>query len=115
MLQELNRIYTIGTGLRPPLDKLLLPWVGIEADWNIEPGSDREDCPQSIPGELYLAPAPGEQFDLTVQLADQFLNVISDTIYLEVEHEVDTPSGVVLQLNGIQYAFNDRCVRVMEQ
>lgn len=61
-----------------------------------------------IIGALTLSPAPGEEFDLTIQLADQLLNYISGTVYLEVDHEPELPPGVLLQLNGIQYAYIDR-------
>lgn len=61
-----------------------------------------------IIGTLTLSPAPGEEFDLTIQLADQLLNFISGTVYLEVDHEPEVPPGVLLQLNGIQYAYTDR-------
>ena len=105
---ELGRFYSPGTGLRPTLDKLITPWAGIETSWMQEPGSLRLLCNESIPGNLYLSPAPGEQFDLTIQLADQLLSYVASTIYLEVEHEVDEPPGVLIQLNGIQYAYNDR-------
>ena len=105
---ELGRFYSPGTGLRPTLDKLITPWAGIETSWMQEPGSLRLLCNESIPGNLYLSPAPGEQFDLTIQLADQLLSYVASTIYLEVEHEVDEPLGVLIQLNGIQYAYNDR-------
>lgn len=45
---------------------------------------------------------------MTIQLADQLLNYVSSTIFLDVLHEVDSSPGVLLQLNGIQYAYNDR-------
>ena len=61
-----------------------------------------------IIGALTLSPAPGEEFDLTIQLADQLLNYISGSVYLEVDHEPEVPPGVLLQLNGIQYAYTDR-------
>lgn len=41
-------------------------------------------CFSSDAGNLLLSPAPGEMFDLTVQLADQLLNYITGTVYLEV-------------------------------
>lgn len=95
------------------MDKLITPWAGIETSWTLAEGTQRQQCgeqgEEEVPGELHLAPAPGEQFDLTVQLADQLLNYVSATIYVEVEHAgVTTPPGVLIQLNGIQYSFTDR-------
>lgn len=112
-LFELDRYYGPGAALPPTVDKLITPWAGIETTWTLAMGSQRRQCGEQgeevVPGELHLAPAPGEQFDLTVQLADQLLNYVSATIYVEVEHaSVTTPPGVLLQLNGIQYSFNDR-------
>ena len=106
--RELNDFYPPGTGLQPTLDKLITPWAGIETSWTQNPNSLRLQCNESIPGNLYLSPAPGEQFDLTIQLADQLLGYVTSTIYLEVEHEVGEPPGVLIQLNGIQYAYDDR-------
>lgn len=112
-LSELDRHYGPGTALRPTVDKLITPWAGIETTWTLAVGLRRRQCgeqgEEEAPGEMHLAPAPGEQFDLTVQLADQLLNYVSATIYVEVEHaSVTTPPGVLIQLNGIQYSFNDR-------
>ena len=112
-LSDLARHYGPGAALKPTVDKLITPWAGIETSWTVELGTRRVQCAEmgkeSVPGDLHLVPAPGEQFDLTVQLADQLLNYVSSTIYLEVEHaSVTTPPGVLIQLNGIQYPFNDR-------
>ena len=109
----MDRLYGPGAALRPTVDKMVTPWAGIEASWTLTPGTKRlqcsEDGEEGVPGQLYLSPAPGEQFDLTVQLADQLLNFVSATIYVEVEHEsVTTPPGVLIQLNGIQYSYTDR-------
>ena len=95
------------------MDKLITPWAGIETSWTLASGARRQRCgekgEEEVPGGIHLAPAPGEQFDLTVQLADQLLNYVSSTIYVEVEHAgVTTPPGVLIQLNGIQYSFTDR-------
>ena len=101
----------------------MTPWAGIETSWTLDPGGKRQQCGENgeeqVPGQLFLAPAPGEQFDLTVQLADQLLNYISATIYIELEYNDDlsTPPGVLIQLNGIQYSFTDRytvCVCVCD-
>ena len=112
-LSEMSRYYGPGAALMPTVDKLITPWAGIETSWTLTPGLQREQCGEQgeevVPGQIHLAPAPGEQFDLTVQLADQLLNYVSTSIYMEVEHaSVTTPPGVLLQLNGIQYSFNDR-------
>jgi hypothetical protein len=112
-LREMDRLYGPGAALRPTVDKMVTPWAGIEASWTLTPGTKRlqcsEDGREGVPGQLYLSPAPGEQFDLTVQLADQLLNYVSATIYVEVEHEsVTTPPDVLIQLNGIQYSYTDR-------
>ncbi len=106
---DLGSLYTPGTGLRPPLDKLYTPWASIEATWTLEPGFTRSKCSETNPSNLVLSPAPGEEFDMTIQLADQLLNYVSATIFLDVLHDVDSSPGVLLQLNGIQYAYNDRC------
>ena len=63
-----------------------------------------------VTGSLTLSPAPGEKFDLTVQLADQLLNYITATIFLEIDHEPGVSPGALIQLNGIQWAYNDRLV-----
>ena len=116
----MDRLYGPGAALRPTVDKMVTPWAGIEASWTLTPGTKRlqcsEDGREGVPGQLYLSPAPGEQFDLTVQLADQLLNYVSATIYVEVEHEsVTTPPDVLIQLNGIQYSYTDRytCIYVL--
>ena len=108
MNDQLKVIYTPGTGFFPTVDKLIYPWAGIEATWTLTPDSRRRQCEETDPANLHLSPAPGEQFDLTVQLADQFLNYISNTIYMEVVHDQDQPPGVLIQLNGLQYSYIDR-------
>ena len=93
------------------VDKLITPWAGIETTWNEAPGVLQRQCTENetVPGELFLSPAPGEEFDLTVQLADQLLNYVSTTIYVDIEHDgILSPPGVLIQFNGIQYSFNDR-------
>lgn len=62
----------------------------------------------SISGALTLSPAPGEQFDITIQLADQLLNFITGTVFIEISHKIEVPPGALLQLNGIQYSYTDR-------
>ena len=106
---QLSSIYgNPGTGFRPTMDKFIYPWAGIEASWTLTPDSIRAECAEPDPGNLFLSPAPGEQFDLTIQLSDQFQNYISNTIYMELEHDLDQPPGVLIQLNGLQYSFIDR-------
>ena len=108
MNDQLGTIYRPGTGFRPTVDKLIYPWAGIEATWTLTPNFLRRQCAEADPANLRLSPAPGEQFDLTIQLADQFLNYISSTIYMELDYELDQPPGVLIQLNGLQYAYIDR-------
>lgn len=109
MDDQLRNIYGIpGTGFRPTMDKLIYPWVSIEASWTLTPSREREQCEEVDPARLYLSPAPGEQFDLTIQLADQFQNYISTTVYMELQYDLDQPPGVLIQLNGLQYAYNER-------
>lgn len=109
MDEQLQFVYnTPGTGFRPTMDKLIYPWAGIEASWTLTPDDTRQLCEEPDVANIYLSPAPGEQFDLTIQLADQFQNYISNTIYMELEHDLETPPGVLIQLNGLQYTYNDR-------
>ena len=108
MNDQLGTIYRPGTGFPPTVDKLIYPWAGIEATWTLTPNSLRRQCEEADPANLHLSPAPGEQFDLTIQLADQFLNYISSTIYMELDYEFDQPPGVLIQLNGLQYSYIDR-------
>ena len=106
---QLRAIYgNPGTGFRPTMDKFIYPWASIEATWTLTPDLIRAQCVEPNPGNLYLSPAPGEQFDLTIQLADQFQNYISNTIYMELEHDFDMSPGVLIQLNGLQYSYIDR-------
>ena len=65
-----------------------------------------------ITGDLTLSPSPGEQFDLTVQLADQILNFITGTVYLQLEYQLGVSPGVLLQLNGIQFAYTERYLSI---
>ena len=111
---ELDDIYSIpGTGLRPIVADLIAPWAAITADWTRPPEFERLQCPEPDPGNLVLSPAPGEEFDLTVQLANQLLNFAYDTVYLVVETPPDGPTpspapGALLQFNGLQYGIGDR-------
>lgn len=106
------RAYRVSLG-RPPTNKLILPWAGVEASYELKiPGFSglRFQCPEPDPGNLLLSPAPGEQFDLTIQLTDQFFNYVSDTIYLLATSQ-NAEDLVLVQFNGLQYGIVDRCVR----
>lgn len=84
-LDELDGSYSgPGAQLHPTVEKLILPWSGIETSWTEPVGSIRQTCTEPSPGALLLSPAPGEKFDLTVQLGDQLLNYITETVYIEV-------------------------------
>ena len=115
-LEDLRTSFGPSAALMPTLDKLITPWAGLETTWTANIGSRGARClaagKEAVPGGLYLSPAPGEEFDLTVQLGDQLLNYVSSTVYMEVEHTSSTvPPGVLIQLNEIQYSFNDRYKR----
>ena len=81
VLSELDRFSGPGAQLHPTVDKLILPWSGIETSWS--QASSLFDK-TSNPGQLLLSPAPGEEFDLTIQMGDQLLNFITATVYVEV-------------------------------
>lgn len=76
------------------------------------PGRLRAQCSEPNPGSLVLSPAPGEQFDLSIQLADQLLNFVSDTVYMLVEGRREGEAEALMQLNGLQYGIGDRYVGV---
>lgn len=97
-----------GIGLRPTTNELIAPWAAIDASWMNPPGSSREQCSEPNPGNLVLSPAPGEQFDLSIQLADQLLNYVSDTVYMLVEGKNGGEVETLMQLNGLQYGIGDR-------
>ena len=128
----------------PLAHQLILPWAEIGMSWMLEPGQRRLQCLEPNPGttsnlftdalmiiislcslelfiyfylflgSLLLSPAPGEKFDLTIQLADQLLNLIaSSTVFLEVDHQQGQSPGALIQLNGIQWAYNDRSTEYM--
>lgn len=65
-------------------------------------------CSEPNPGNLILSPAPGEQFDLSVQLADQLLNYVYGTIFMVVEGREGGEVEALVQLNGLQYGIKDR-------
>lgn len=108
---ELDSYYGPGGALEPTVDKLITPWAGLETSWTEEPGSRRLQCVEEgkevNPALLYLSPAPGEQFDLTIQLADQLLNYISSTIYVEVGPSTYSSSHTVF-LCRHEYVFQRR-------
>lgn len=126
---EQGRFIAPGSELHPPINRLILPWSGIDSSWQQTVSDLREDCFESVPGSLVLSPAPGEKFDLTIQLSDQLLNYVTQTVYIEVcivehlnvaayyhstlllfkiDHDPLKPPGVLIQLHGIQYAYTDR-------
>ena len=91
------------------MDELIAPWAAIATDWMEPPRLERAQCPESDPGNLILSPAPGEQFDLTIQLADQLLNYVFDTIFVEMDFNfTGSPPGALVQFNGLQYGIGDR-------
>ena len=71
-----------GVGLGPTTDRLFLPWSGIAGSWTDNTWSQ---CPEPEPAQLILSPAPGEMFDLTVQVVDQLLMSTSANAYLQVQ------------------------------
>ena len=76
-----------GQALNPTVDKLLAPWTSLDGSWSQPAGPSRHDncdAEEINPGNLFLSPAPGEEFDLTIQVADQLLNFISSNIYIQV-------------------------------
>ena len=74
-----------GQALKPTVDKLLAPWTSLDGSWTQPPKAvRRQECVEVNPGNLFLSPAPGEEFDLTIQVADQLLNFISSNIYIQV-------------------------------
>ncbi len=107
LTQELSNIYASpGIGLRPTIDKLIAPWAAIETTWMLPTGTWRSLCPESDPSRLVLSPAPGEEFDLTVQMGDQLLNYVFDRVYFVVEN--DSFPGVLIHFNGLQYGIGER-------
>lgn len=40
----------IGGTFHPTRDKLVLPWSGIGVSWTMEPGTQRRQCNEQIPG-----------------------------------------------------------------
>lgn len=110
MTEELRDIYGMpGIGLRPTTDNLVAPWASIDASWMNPPKEDRRQCPEPNPGNIYLSPSPGEEFDVSILLADQLLNYISDTVYMQVT-ELDNVHQIeaLIQLNGLQYGVGER-------
>ena len=85
ILSELKLKAGFGLVLNPTVDKLLAPWASLDGSWEQPPGPARlRKCEEVNPGNLMLSPAPGEQFDLTIQVADQILNYISTNLYVQV-------------------------------
>jgi predicted outer membrane repeat protein len=105
---ELSLLAGPGGALTPPPNNLVLPWAGIGISWTANPGNERSQCIEQVPSNLILSPSPGEAFGLTIQLADQLLNFITGTVFIQVNSNGVEPPGVLLQLNGLQYAYTDR-------
>lgn len=73
-----------GQALKPTVDKLFTPWISLDGSWMQPAGTSRSTSEEVNPGNLLISPAPGEEFDLTIQVADQLLNFISGNIYIQV-------------------------------
>ncbi len=107
LTDELDTLYNIpGTGLRPSVNRLVVPWGSIVTNWMEPPTSRRAGCQEPNPSNLVLSPAPGEQFDLKIELSDQLLNYAYDTVQVAVAS--DSNYEVLLQFNGLQYGIGDR-------
>ena len=110
-IRELRTIYDLpGSGLRPTSDTLIAPWASIDSSWMKPPEDDRKQCPEPNPGNLVISPAPGEQFDISILLADQLLNYVSATIYVKLEGIGGGFVSALLQLNGLQFGVGDRYI-----
>ena len=72
-----------GKGLHITLDQLLYPWAGVDESSEQFAG-ETDSCPEANIADLVLSPASGEEFDLTVQMFDQLLNIAVDTATLTV-------------------------------
>ena len=83
-LQKLASAFPRGFGLFPTKDQLLRPWAGVDSAWNIESSQLLEMCPEPIVSHILLSPASGEQFDITIQLLDQMLNLATASVILQV-------------------------------
>ena len=73
-----------GQVLNMTVDKLLAPWASLDGSWMQPARESRQNCKENNPGNLILSPAPGERFDLTIQVADQLFNFIRANIYIQV-------------------------------
>ena len=73
-----------GYGLHPIVDHLIVPWAGIIRQWDDPGNSRRQACVEPNVSSILLSPAPGEQFDITIQVLDQMLNLAGSTAILQV-------------------------------
>ena len=85
-LQRLTSAFPRGFGLFPTKDQLLRPWAGVDSSWDIESSRLLEMCPEPIVSHILLSPASGEQFDITIQLLDQMLNLATASVTLQVQY-----------------------------
>jgi hypothetical protein len=99
-----NFPFTPGYGLHPIVDHFIVPWAGIDRKWDDPVDSSVQACMEPNASNILLSPAPGEQFDITIQVLDQMLNLAGSTASLKVS--ADKP-GVLLQANGLQYGSTD--------
>ena len=83
-LQRLTATFPRGFGLFPTMDQLLRPWVGVNSAWDHKSSQLLEMCPESTVSQILLSPASGEQFDITIQLLDQLLNLATASVTLQV-------------------------------
>ena len=83
-LQRLTSAFPRGFGLFPTVHQLLRPWTGVDSAWDSEPSQFLKMCPEPVVSHILLSPASGEQFDITIQLLDQLLNLATATVTLQV-------------------------------
>ena len=83
-LQRLTATFPRGFGLFPTMDQLLRPWAGVNSAWDHKSSQLLEMCPESTVSQILLSPASGEQFDITIQLLDQLLNLATASVTLQV-------------------------------
>ncbi|XP_065177913.1 uncharacterized protein LOC135808624 isoform X2 [Sycon ciliatum] len=120
-----ERYRTSTTSVLPGYPLLLTPWRSLMHYWNSYTLKDlslteaeprqvfNEACkpdkwhtldPNFAMGDLTLYPAPGEQFDLTLNVADEFLSIVRSTLMLELT----STDNVLLHLDGKDYGPNER-------
>ena len=80
-----NFPFTPGYGLHPIVDHFIVPWAGIDRKWDDPVDSSVQACMEPNVSNILLSPAPGEQFDITIQVLDQMLNLAGSTASLKVQ------------------------------